>query len=152
MVLTRISAAAQLGAMIEKITEYTRELMERTGIISIVAGVLVVGIVFVYLFRRLRRLRAKRRMRELLSGYFRGGMPADQLGRRTREMADHFTRTAEFQALAIVAFQGAAEAKLVRQPHSMEDESELLRLLAALKNEFGLPDRYQIEAWRPGRE
>jgi len=126
--------------------------MERTGTISFVAGVLVVGIVFIYLFRRLRRLRAKRLMRELLNGYFRGDMPVDQLGRSARELGGHFTSGSEFQALAIVAFQGAAEAKLVRKPHSMEDESELLRLLAALKNEFGLPDRYQVEAWRPGRE
>ena len=138
--------------MIEKITEYTKEFMERTGIISVVAVGLVVGIVFIYLFRRLRRLRAKRLMRELLNGYFRGDMPADQLGRRAREMDGHFTRSSEFQALAIAAFQGAAEAKLVRKPHSMEDENKLLRLLAALKNEFGLPDRYRIEAWRPGRE
>ena len=29
---------------------------------------------------------------------------------------------------------------------------KLLRLLAALKKEFGLTDLYQIEAWRPGRE
>jgi hypothetical protein len=28
----------------------------------------------------------------------------------------------------------------------------LLRLLAALKTEFGLTDRYLIEGWRTGRE
>jgi hypothetical protein len=27
-----------------------------------------------------------------------------------------------------------------------------LSLLAALKNEFGLPERYRIEGWRAGRE
>ncbi len=33
-----------------------------------------------------------------------------------------------------------------------ERQKKLLRMLAALKNEFGLTDRYQIEGWRTGRE
>ena len=50
------------------------------------------------------------------------------------------------------AFQRAADAQLARHPHNVADENRLLRSLAALKEEFGLPDLYRIEAWRPGRE
>ena len=50
------------------------------------------------------------------------------------------------------AFQRAADAHLAHYPHTKEDESKLLRSLAALKEEFGLPDLYRTEVWRPGRE
>ena len=79
-------------------------------------------------------------------------MPADQLGQRARKITSrHFTGTSEFYSLAIAAFQSAVDAK-VAHLHSEKDERKLLRLLAALKNEFGLTDRYQIEGWRAGRE
>ncbi len=126
--------------------------MDRGIIIGIVLGVLAVASVGSYLAWR-RRLRAKRLMKELLEGYFEGDMSAEQLARRVRETGNYrFTGSAEFYSLAIAAFQSAAEAKLARQPHSLEDENKLLRSLAALKQEFGLPDRYRIEAWRAGRE
>ena len=125
--------------------------MDKTGTIVIVVAALAAAIVF--LVNRLRRLRARRPMMELLSAYFRGEASLDQIARRAREVAPrHFTSGDEFQSLAVAAFQSAAEAKLARKPHSMKDESELLHLLAALKNEFGLPDRYQVEGWRAGRE
>jgi hypothetical protein len=78
---------------------------------------------------------------------------ADQLGQRTRRIASrHFMGSAEFYSLAIAAFQGAVDATRAHQPHTEEQQKKLLRLLAALKNEFGLTDRYLIEGWRAGRE
>jgi hypothetical protein len=124
-------------------------------IIWIVWGAFLVGILIsIYFAYRRRRLHTKRQLvMELLKEYFQGDMPADQLGQRTREIADqHFLHSAEFYSLAIAAFQGAVDAKLASQAHSKEDESKLLSLLAALKKEFGLTDLYQIEAWRAGRE
>jgi hypothetical protein len=79
-------------------------------------------------------------------------MPVDQLGQCARKIASrHLTGTSEFYSLAIAAFQSAVDAKLAHL-HSEEDERKLLSLLAALKNEFGLTDRYQIEGWRAVRE
>ena len=125
--------------------------MDRIGIIVIVVAALAAAIVF--LVNRLRRIRARRPMMELLSAYFRGEVSLDQVARRARETAPrHFTGGDEFQSLAVAAFQSAADAKLARQTHSTKDESDLLHLLAALKNEFGLPDRYKVEGWRAGRE
>jgi len=124
-------------------------------IIGIVWGAFLVGILIsIYFAHRRRRRRTKRLlMMELLKRYFQGDMPADQLGQRTREIADyHFIRSAEFYSLAIAAFQGAVDAKLASQAHSKEDERKMLSLLAALKKEFGLTDLYHIEAWRAGRE
>ena len=90
---------------------------------------------------------------ELLKGYFHGDMPADQVGRQARELASpHFLNSAEFYSLAVAAFQSVADAKLTFQPNSKEDESKLVRMLAALKSEFGLTDRYKIEGWRAERE
>ncbi len=119
-----------------------------------IAGVILIAIFLtLYLVYRRRRIRIKRLMMDLLKGYFDGDMHADQVGQRTREIASrHFLRSAEFYSLAIAAFQSAADATLTHQALSKEDESKLLRLLAALKREFGLTDRYQIEGWRPGRE
>ena len=129
--------------------------MDSDTIISIVRGAVLAGIlVFLYPAYRHRRLRAKRLMlMELLKRYFRGDVPADQLGARTREIVSRrFVQSSEFYSLAIAAFQGAADAKFADQGRSEANETRLLRLLAALKKEFGLPDRYQIEQWRPGRE
>jgi hypothetical protein len=122
---------------------------------SIVWAVALVGaVVSIYLARRHRRLRIKRLLiLELLKGYFQGDMPADQLGQRAREITGRgFMQSAEFQSLAVAAFQRAIDTKLADQSHSREDERKLLGLFAVLKNEFGLTDRFQVEAWRAGRE
>jgi len=122
---------------------------------SIVWGAVLVGILMSICFAHYRRRRSAKRalIVELLKQYFQGDMPPDQLGKRTRETADrHFMGSAELYSLVIAAFQGTVDAMLARQAHSKEDEKKLLRLLAALKKEFGLTDRYQTEAWRPGRE
>lgn len=86
-------------------------------------------------------------------GYFHGDIDARQFARRVRESGDYgFTGGAEFYALVTGAFQRAADAQLAHHSHTKEVESKLLRSLAALKAEFGLPDCYRIEPWRPGRE
>ena len=129
--------------------------MDGDIIMYIVWGVALLGILIsIFLAYWSRRLRAKRlQLMDLFNGYFRGDVPADQLGQRTRQIASrHFMGGAEFYSLAIAAFQGAVDAKLAHQPHSEERQKKLLRLLAALKNEFGLTDRYLIEGWRTGRE
>jgi hypothetical protein len=70
-----------------------------------------------------------------------------------RESGDYgFTGGAQFYALVTGAFQRAADAQLAHHSHTKEVESKLLRSLAALKEEFGLPDCYRTEAGRPGRE
>jgi hypothetical protein len=129
--------------------------MDGDTIMYTVWGVLLVGILTsIFLTYRSRRFRAKRRLlKELFNGYFRGDVPADRLDHRARQIASrHFMGSAEFYSLAVAAFQSAADTALRQQPQPEERQSKLLRLLAALKNEFGLTDRYQIEGWRPGRE
>jgi len=129
--------------------------MDGDTIIWIVWGVVLAGIlVFFYFAYRRRRLRTKRQlMTDLLKQYFHGGMPARQFGEHARQVSSrHFLRGAEFYSLVIGAFQGAVDAELGQGAYSKEQERRLLGLLAALKTEFGLTDRYQIEAWRPGRE
>ena len=126
--------------------------MNRVTVVIIVLAVLAVGSAVVY-FLRNRRRRAKRLAMELLKGYFQGDIDARQFARRMRESGEYgFTGGAEFYALVTGAFQRAADAQLAHHPHTNEDESKLLRSLAALKEEFGLPDCYRIEPWRPGRE
>jgi hypothetical protein len=122
---------------------------------GIVWGTVLVAILMSICFARYRRRRNTKRalIVELLKQYFQGDMPPDQLGIRAREIAGrHFMGSAELYSLVIAAFQGSVDATLARQTHSKEDEKNSLRLLAALKKEFGLTDRYQTEAWRPGRE
>ena len=129
--------------------------MDGETIMYTVWGLLLVRILIsIFLTYRSRRLRAKRwLLKELFNGYFRGDVPADQLGHRARQIASrHFIGGAEFYSLAVAAFQSAADTALRHLTHSEERQSKLLRLLAALKNEFGLTDRYQIEGWRAGRE
>jgi len=127
--------------------------MERGAAVSVVFGLVVVAAAVVFLAVRFSRLRAGRVLSELLAEYFRGGMPAGQLGRRAREAAGRgFIGSPEFQSLAVAAFQRAANERLIGKPHTIKDEAELLGMLAAVKAEFGLPDRYQIEGWRAGRE
>ena len=126
--------------------------MDRVTVVIIVLAVLVVGSAAVY-FLWNRRRRAKRLTMELLKGYFQGDIDARQFSRRMRESGDYgFTGGAEFYALVTGAFHRAADAQLAHHAHIMEDESKLLRSLAALKEEFRLPDCYRIEPWRPGRE
>ena len=98
-------------------------------------------------------------MKGLLGEYFNGDMPADQLGKRSRGIASrHFLLSPEFYSLAVATFQSAFDAKFAKRARPedanhgrLEDESELMRRLAALKKEFGLTDRYRFEG-RPGRE
>jgi hypothetical protein len=126
--------------------------MDRVTVVIIVLAVVAVGSTAVY-FLWNRRRRAKRLTMELLKGYFQGDIDARQFARRMRESGDYgFTGGAEFYALVTGAFQRAADAQLARHPHTVEDQNKLLRSLAALKEELGLPDLYRIEAWRPGRE
>jgi hypothetical protein len=129
--------------------------MDGDTIMYIVWGIVLLGILTsIVLAYWSRRLRAKRLLlMDLFNGYFRGDLPADQLGVRARRIASRrFTGSAEFFSLAVAAFQSAVDARLAHQPHSEERQKKLLRMLAALKNEFGLTDRYLIEGWRTGRE
>jgi hypothetical protein len=129
--------------------------MDGDTVMYIVWGVVLLGILIsIFLAYWSRRLRAKRlQLMDLFNGYFRGDVPADQLGVRARQIASrHFMGSAEFYSLAIAAFQSAVEVRLAHQPHSEEGQKKLLKLLAGLKNKFGLTDRYQIEGWRAGRE
>jgi hypothetical protein len=129
--------------------------MDGDTIMYIVWGVVLLGILIsIFIAYWSRRHRAKRlQLMDLFSGYFRGDMPADQLGARARQIVSrHFMGSAQFFSLAVAAFQSAVDARLAHQPHSEERQKKLLRMLAALKNEFGLTDRYQIEGWRTGRE
>ncbi len=124
-------------------------------IMYVVWGILLLGILIWFLLAyRSRQLRTKRLLlMDLFNDYFRGDVPADQLGQRTRQIADrHFIGSAAFYSVAVASFQNAVDTKLAHQPHSEERQRKLLRLLAALKNEFGLTDRYQTEGWRAGRE
>ena len=118
--------------------------MDGDTIMYIVWGAAPLGIlIWLFLAYWSRRLRAKRlQLMDLFNGYFRGDVPADQLGQQARPIASrHFMGSAEFYSLAIAAFQSAVDAKLAHQPHSEERQQKLLRMLAALKNEFGLTDR-----------
>ena len=125
--------------------------MDRPALILVVAALAAVIIVF-FFAGRLRRMRAKGPMMELLNAYFRGESSLDQVVSRARDVGPRYPGSDEFQSLAVAAFQSAADAKLVHEAHSLKDESRLLHLLAALRTEFGLPERYKIEGWRAGRE
>ena len=126
--------------------------MDRVTVVIIVLAVLAAGSAAVY-FLWNRRRRAKRLTMELLKGYFQGDIDARQFARHMRESGDYgFTGGAQFYALVTGAFQRAVDAQLAHHSHTKEVESKLLRSLAALKEEFGLPDCYRTEAGRPGRE
>ena len=119
-----------------------------------VFGALIVALLIVaFLVRRRRLLQTERQLRAFLARYFNGEISLDQLAGQARKVASRqFIGSAEFQSLTQAAFQHAAETRLDRQAHSLEAEKKLLTALAALKSEFGVPDRYQSEGWRPGRE
>ena len=128
--------------------------MDERTLINIGAAALIAALLIAaYVVRRLRLRETKRRMGEVLAGYFNGDLPLDQLARRAREIASRsFTGSPECQALVQAAFQRAAEAKLLGKAHSLEVEKRLLAALAAARAEFGLPERYRNEGWRAGRE
>ena len=121
----------------------------------IAGGVVLAGIlIFIVVGYWRRRRRAKRRMiLDLLLGYFLDEVPIDQTSKRTRAIAGQsLMRETELYPLVTSAFHGAFDAKIANRAHAENEERHLLGLLAALKREFGLTDRYQIEGWRPGRE
>jgi hypothetical protein len=129
--------------------------MKNDTITIIASGALLAVALLVLYVGYLRRRHHVRRLlvMDLLRDYFRGDMPAPQLKRRTREIASqHFTSSDEFYALSVSAFQGAADSALASKVQSKQSERQLLNAMANLKQQFGLTDRYQVEAWRPGRE
>jgi hypothetical protein len=127
--------------------------MKIDTITLIISGALLAAALIVLFAGHLRRRHHVRRLlvMDLLRSYFKGDVPANQLGRSTREIVSkHFTRSDEFYSLVVAAFQTAVDA--AQQPHNERAERKLLRAMAALKHEFGVTDRYQVQAWRPGRE
>ena len=129
--------------------------MKIDTITLIISGALLAGALIVLFAGHLRRRHRLERqlIKDLLRSYFKGDVPTDQLGRRAREtVGQHFTRSDEFYSLVVSAFQNAVDASLTRPTHAKQEERKLLGAMAALKNEFGLTDRYQVEAWRPWRE
>ena len=128
--------------------------MDDRKVIDLGAAALVAALAVVaYLVRALRLRATKRRMEEFLAGYFNGDVPLEELAERAREVASRrFIGGPECQALVQAAFQRAAEAKLAGRARSLEVERKLLAALAAVRAEFGLPERYRNEGWRSGRE
>jgi len=118
------------------------------------AALLVIALIVLLMGHLRRRHRLDRLLLiDLLKSYFKDDMPANQLGRRTREIvSEHFTYSDEFYSLVVSAFQTAVDATFAQQPYTEQAERKLLSAMAALKREFGLTDRYQVEAWRPWRE
>jgi hypothetical protein len=130
-------------------------LMDSDTFSGIVWGAVLFGILIWFYLAHLRHRRRTKRLliMDLLKRYFEGDIPADQIGQRTRAIANHhFIQSAEFYSIAIAGFQHAVDAKLANRSHSEEQGRKMLSLLAALKNEFGLTDLYRVEAWRSGRE
>jgi hypothetical protein len=92
--------------------------MKIDTITIIASGVLLAAALLVLCAGHLRRRHHLRRLlvTDLLRDYFKGGMAAAQLGRRTREIASrHFTGSNEFYALTVSAFQRAIDANLAQQ-------------------------------------
>ena len=56
------------------------------------------------------------------------------------------------QTLSLLPVLVVCCATFAQQPYTEQAERKLLSAMAALKREFGLTDRYQVEAWRPWRE
>ena len=78
--------------------------MNEDTVMYVVWGVVLLGL-FIWLLLAYwnRRLWLKRLLlRDLFNGYFRGDVSADQLGRRTRQIASHrFMGSPQFYSLAI---------------------------------------------------
>ncbi len=125
-----------------------------TVTLIISGALLAAALVFLFVGHMRRRHHLKRLLlMDLLKSYFKGDVPAKELRRRTQQMvSQHFTRSDEFYSLVVSAFQSAVDATITQQTHTEHGEKKLLRAMAALKNEFALTDRYQVEAWRPWRE
>jgi len=134
--------------------EFRRARMDERTAVTVGAAALIAALAIVaYVVRRVRLRETKRRIGEFLSGYFNGDLPLDQLARRAREVASRgFMGSPECQAFVQSAFQRAAEAKLAGKAHSLDAEKKLLTALAAVRSEFGLPERYRNEGWKAGRE
>jgi hypothetical protein len=129
--------------------------MKIDTITLIISAALLAGALIALFAGHLRRRHRLERqlIKDLLRSYFKGDVSTDQLGSRTREIVgQHFTRSDEFHSLVVSAFQNAVDASLTRPTFAKQGEKKLLGAMAALKNEFGLTDRYRVEAWRPGRE
>jgi hypothetical protein len=131
----------------------TASMDERTAINLGVVALVAVALILAYVIRRMRLREATRRIGELLPGYFNGEVSLDQLARRAHEVASRsFLGGPECQALVQAAFHRAAQAKLAGAAYSLDAEKKLLTELAAVRSEFGLPERYRSEGWRAGRE
>jgi hypothetical protein len=129
--------------------------MKIDTITLIISGTLLAVALIILFAGHLRRRHRVRRLlvMDLLKSYFKGDVPAKQLVPRTREIvSQHFTHSDEFYSLVVSAFQSAVDATLTQQTHTEQGERKLLSAMATLKHEFGLTDRYQVEAWRPWRE
>lgn len=119
---------------------------------AILLALLTAAVIVIVAVQRRRRRRAEQTLRRLLKTYFDGGASVEQLSQGARGCASaKFLHSSHFFALAVAAFQSAANDQLTR-PHSGEDERRLLGHLAALKTKFGLADLYRARAWRAGRE
>ena len=119
---------------------------------AIVWGLAALGAMLAFVIYWNRRLRTAQRIHDLLGEYFQGTIPVGQLGQRARTIASSaFFGGPTFFSLATSAFQHATDVRRAKQANSKQDEDELMRLLADLKREFGVPDRYKFEG-RPGRE
>ena len=129
--------------------------MKIDTITLIISGALLAAaLVFLFVGHMRRRHHLKRRLlMDLLKSYFKGDVPAKQLVPRTREIvSQHFTRSDEFYSLVTSAFQTAVDTTFTQQLQTEQAERKLLSAMAALKQEFGLTELYQVEAWRPWRE
>ena len=125
------------------------ETAARAGAAAIFAAIVIAG----YLIYRFMFGRARANMHALFGAYFRGEMTPKELGRRARTLPGHgLLGSSELLALAAAAFQGAVDEKLGRKAQAAEETNKLLRTLADLKLELGLPDLYQSEGWRLGRQ
>src|SRR5215472_17592288 len=101
--------------------------MKIDTITLIISGALLAGALIVLFAGHLRRRHRLERqlMRDLLRSYFKGDVPTDQLGRRTRDIVGQgFTRSDEFYSLVVSAFQSAVDAS--RQTHGQQGDRELL--------------------------
>lgn len=121
--------------------------MNSDTIIGIVLAAVLIGILLAIYFAYWRRRYTIRLLiMELLKGYFQGDMPADELAKRIREIAGpHFMRSAELHSLVTTAFQGAMGAMPTHQAALLENKMKLVRLLGALRIEFGLTPYYHPE-------
>jgi hypothetical protein len=129
--------------------------MTNDAVTLIISAALLAAALLVLFVGHLRRRNHLKRqlVMDLLKSYFKGEVPANQLGRRRREIvSEHYTYSNEFYSLVVSAFQTAVDASFSQQPRTEHAERKLLSAMATLKHEFGLTDRYQVEAWRPGRE